>query len=91
MKTVNYKGLPIIGSDQKLIFDHDQLICFQKSIFQSDHRYLILYGRSFHFPMIDFSIFFNNKKMTDFMALRDPRDAYGTLNAVKSVYFHCQS
>ncbi len=45
------------GSEQKLIFDHDRLIGLQKSIFRSDHRFSILYDRSFHFPTIDFSIF----------------------------------
>ncbi len=62
----------VSGSVQKLIFDHDRLIGFQKSIFQSDHRFLILYDRSFHFPMIDFSNFFFTMKKTDFMALQAP-------------------
>ncbi len=45
-------------SDQKSIFDHDQLIGLQKSTFRSDHRFSIVYNWSFYFPMIDFLIFF---------------------------------
>ncbi len=45
------------GSNQKSIFDHDRLIGLQKLIFWSNHRFLILYDRSFHFLKIDFSIF----------------------------------
>ncbi len=49
-------------TDQKSIFDHDRLIGLQKSIFQSDHRFLIFYDRSFHFLMINFLIFFSTMK-----------------------------
>ncbi len=47
------------NSDQKSISDHDRLIGIQKSIFQSDRRFSIIYDQSFHFPRIDFSIFFS--------------------------------
>ncbi len=50
------------GSDQKSIFNHDRLIRLQKLIFRSDHRFSILYDRSFYFPMIDFSICFDNER-----------------------------
>ncbi len=50
------------GSDQKANFDHDRLIRLQKSIFRSDHRFSILHDRSFHLPVIDFSIFFLTMK-----------------------------
>ncbi len=41
-------------SNQESIFDHDRLIGLQKSIFRCDHRFSIIYDRSFYFPMIDF-------------------------------------
>ncbi len=59
------------GSDQKSIFDHDQLIDLQKLIFRSDHRFSILNDRSFHLPMINFPIFFETMKKDQFHGVKD--------------------
>ncbi len=45
-------------SDQKSIFNHDQLIGRQKLIFLSDHKFSIIYDQSFYFLTVDFSTFF---------------------------------
>ncbi len=45
-------------SDQKLIVDHVRLIGLQKSIFQTDHIFLIVYDQSFNITMINFWFFF---------------------------------
>ncbi len=76
------------GSDQKSIFDHDRLISPQKLIFWSNHRFSILYDQSFHFPMINFSIFFFLTMIKDqFHGIKGPKPPMGPLTPWNPSFF----
>ncbi len=86
--TICVSVLPVWGqkccdSDQKSIFDHNRLINLQKSIFQSNHRLLIIYDRSFYFRMINFSIFLAAFHLTCMDKSEDLNCAIQTLRFIR--------